>query len=240
MMSNTKYFGIIGGMGSKATAVFFERIVENTKALKDQDHLDAIIVNHSSLPDRTEVILNKNDDVFLQAIEKDFRILEIANVENVAIPCNSAHYFYDKMQDLTDLKIINMVEETIKEIHLHYGEGTKVALLATDGTVRSGIYKKYADKYELDLLVPDIKAQQDIMDVIYHNIKGHLDLDSSLLEELIETFIFEEKCSCVIIGCTELSCITIKDELKVFTYDAMDVLVRKTIELSGKNNNPSE
>ena len=239
-MNKTKYFGIVGGMGSKATSVFFERVIENTKATRDQDHIDAMILNHASLPDRTEVILEDKGDLFLEQIEKDFKLLEMADVEYAAIPCNSAHYFYEKIQQRTTVSIINMVEETIKEIHLHYGQGTKVALLATDGTVRSGIYKKHADKYGLDLLIPDIKAQQDIMDVIYHNIKGHLNLDSSLLEELIETFIFEEKCSCVIIGCTELSCIKVKDELKVFTYDAMDILVRKTIEIAGKNKNPSE
>ena len=180
--------------------------------------------------------MGKREDDFLSSISKDFALLEMAGVTDVAIPCNSAHYFYDEMQELTDINIINMVEETAKEIFLHYGEGTKIALLATDGTVKSGIYKKYCDKYNLELIVPDEKTQRDVMDVIYHNIKGHLDLDSSLLEELIEYLIFEEKCSSVIIGCTELSCIRIKDELKVFTYDAMDILVKKSIEKAGEYN----
>lgn len=229
-MKKDKYFGVIGGMGSKATSVFFERLIKNSKAEKDQDHMNVLILNHSTLPDRTEVIIENREIDFLESIKKDFEILEFSGASDVAIPCNSAHFFYEKMQGMTNLNIINMIEETVKEIYETKGRGTKVGLLATDGTVRSAIYKKYCDQYGLDMVVPDMKVQQDIMSVIYNNIKGHMNLDSSLLEELIEFFVYEEKCKTVIIGCTELSCIPIRKELKVYTLDAMDVLVQKSIE----------
>lgn len=229
-MKKDKYFGVIGGMGSKATSVFFERLIQSSKAEIDQDHMNVMILNHATLPDRTEVIIENREMDFLNSVKKDFEIMEFAGVTDVAIPCNSAHFFYDKMQEMTNINIINMIEETVKEIYETQGKGTKVGLLATDGTVRSAIYKKYCDKYGLDMVVPEMRVQQDIMSVIYNNIKGHMNLDSSLLEELIEFFVYEEKCKTVIIGCTELSCIPIRDELKIYIIDAMNVLVKKSIE----------
>ncbi|NCC81915.1 MAG: amino acid racemase [Clostridia bacterium] len=233
-MKKDKYFGVIGGMGSKATSVFFERLIGSSKAEKDQDHMNVMILNHATLPDRTEVIIENKENDFLDCIKKDFEIMEFAGVTDVAIPCNSAHFFYEDMKKMTNINIINMIEETVKVIHKTHGEGTKVGLLATDGTVRSALYNKYCEQYNLDMVVPDLKVQQDIMKVIYDNIKGHMNLDSSLLEELIEFFVYEEKCKTIIIGCTELSCIPVREELKRYTLDAMNVLVEKSIEIYDK------
>lgn len=230
-MIKERYFGVIGGMGSKATLEFYERLIESSKAEKDQDHMNVLILNHATLPDRTEVILENREEDFLSSIENDFKIMESSGVTDIAIPCNSAHFFFDKMQKMTKANIINMIDETGKEIKKNHGKGTKIGLLATDGTVKSGIYKKYCDKHGFEIILPNETVQKDIMDVIYSNIKGHMELDSSLLDKLIEQFVFEENCQCVIIGCTELSCIKVRDDLKKYVYDAMDVLVNKSIAL---------
>src|SRR5690606_31259272 len=124
--------GVIGGMGPKATSVFFEKIVNRTVAHKDQDHLNMVILNHATLPDRTNAILTNTGETFINAVKSDFKLLEAAGVANIAIPCNTSHYFYEELQKLTTIPIINMVEETIKEIHEKHGEGTKVGILATD------------------------------------------------------------------------------------------------------------
>lgn len=233
-MTKERYFGVIGGMGSKATLEFYERLIESSKAEKDQDHMNVLILNHATLPDRTEVILGNRENEFLDAIKKDFEILEFSKVSDIAIPCNSAHFFYDKMQKMTNINIINMIEETMKEISKKYKAGTKIGLLATDGTVRSGIYEKYANKHGFEICVPEKKHQNNVMNVIYENIKGQMELDSSLLEKLIEEFIFKEKCEVVVIGCTELSCIMIREDLKKYIYDAMDVLVNRSISIYEK------
>ncbi|MBO9596318.1 MAG: aspartate/glutamate racemase family protein, partial [Cohnella sp.] len=141
-----KRLGIIGGMGSKATAVFMDMLVEHTKAERDQDHIDMVILNHASLPDRTEVIIAGEHDRFLGAVKGDIRLLEHAGVANIAIPCNTSHYFHNQMQAMTDIPIIHMVDETLQEIGRRYEAGSKVGILATNGTLRSGIYKKACEK----------------------------------------------------------------------------------------------
>lgn len=229
-----KKLGVIGGMGPKATSVFFDKIVNKTEAHKDQDHLNMIILNHATLPDRTNAILTNTGETFLDAVKDDFKLLEAAGVANIAIPCNTSHYFYDELQKLTNIPIINMVEETIKEIHHRHGEGTKVGILATNGTIRSGIYADVCKKYNLELLAPNDSLQEKVMDIIYNNVKSDLDVDSSELEQLIRHLVEKEHCKIVILACTELSCIKLSDEAVKSSIDAMNVLVERSILRSGK------
>jgi aspartate racemase len=229
-----KSLGVIGGMGPKATSVFFEKVIGSTVTNKDQDHIDMVILNHATLPDRTSAILNHREEVFLESIKKDIKLLEIAGVDNIAIPCNTAHYFYEKLLEMTDINIINMVEETIKEIYIKCGENSKVGILATTGTISTGIYEYGCNKYNMKLCTPNESVQEQIMDVIYNNIKCHLDVDALEIETIINDLVFKENCDCVIIACTELSCIKLSDEVNKYCIDAMGVLVEKSIELSGR------
>ncbi|TCJ03673.1 aspartate/glutamate racemase family protein [Cytobacillus praedii] len=227
-----KSLGVIGGMGPMATSVFFEKVIENTVAGADQDHINMIILNHATLPDRTSVILNKEENTFLDAVEEDIKLLERAGVANIAIPCNTSHYFYDKMQEMTGVNIIHMIDETCKEIHQSYGDNSKIGILATNGTVSSGIYEKGCNAYNMQLYKPNKVYQEQIMNTIY-NVKSDLDIDVNVIENIIKDLIHNEGCSCVILACTELSCLKLSDEVIPYCVDAMDVLVERSIEYSG-------
>ncbi|QNK58227.1 aspartate/glutamate racemase family protein [Paenibacillus sp. PAMC21692] len=229
-----KSLGVIGGMGPKATAVFFDKVIENTAADRDQEHLDMIILNHATAPDRTAVILEGKDELFLEAITKDLRLLELAGVSHIAIPCNTSHYFYDKMQAMTSIPIINMVEETIKLIHDRFGAGSRIGILATNGTIRSGIYAKVCEQYGMNLYEHDERIQTKSMKIIYENVKSNMDFSPEELEELIDELVTAHGCHCVILACTELSCIKLSRHAAEVSVDAMQVLVEKSILLSGK------
>lgn len=226
--------GVIGGMGPKATAVFYDQIIMRTAAHKDQDHIDMIILNHSSLPDRTSIILSGNDRLFLDAIRADIQLLELAGVAHIAIPCNTSHYFYDALQAMTHIPIIHMIDETVKTIYERYGEKAKIGLLATNGTARSEIYERACHKYNMKLYTPNEVLQAQIMNIIYTNIKGDLQIDAREIESIIRELVYEQGMDCVIIGCTELSCIKLSDEVAKYTFDAMGILVERAIQLSGK------
>jgi aspartate racemase len=226
--------GVIGGMGPMATAVFMQRVIENTAASKDQDHINMVVLNHATLPDRTRAILDQRGDVFLQAIHKDIQLLEAAGVEHIAIPCNTSHYFFDEIQAMTDIHIINMVKETARQIYDVYGEHTKVGILATNGTISTGIYQRGCSEYHMHLHPPDSDTQEKIMDIIYNQIKVDQNVDATRIEAIIQELFEKDECSCVIIACTELSLIQLSPELASRCVDAMEILVRKSIQLSGK------
>lgn len=229
-----KRLGIIGGMGSKATAVFMDMLVEHTEAKRDQDHLDMVILNHASLPDRTEVIRSNEGERFLNEVEKDIRLLEYAQVANIAIPCNTSHFFHAQMQAMTNIPIIHIVEETFKEICTRLEPGSRVGVLATNGTMQSGIYRDACVKYGMEYYSLSDDLQQRVMDIIYLDVKRDNNVSPQKLEALINELVDLAHCQCIIIACTELSCISIGDKTRPFCVDAMDVLVKRSIELSGK------
>ncbi|MBM7567483.1 aspartate racemase [Paenibacillus sacheonensis] len=219
-------------MGPKATSVFIDQIIDGTAADSDQDHIDMVILNHASIPDRTQVILENTGELFLREIEKDIRLLEYAEVANIAMPCNTAHYYINEMQAMTTIPIIDMVEETMRAIVDTFGSGGKVGILATNGTLRSGIYSESARRYGLIPHEPDMDVQQQVMNIIYRDIKRGITSDPAELEGIIHDMVNKEGCSCAIIACTELSIIKLSEEARRFSIDAMDVLVQKSIELS--------
>src|SRR5699024_5523262 len=124
---------VIGGMGPEATAYFYEEVIRHTKADCDQDHLDMTILSHASMPDRTKAIQTGESRKLLQAMAEDIRIMEAVGAANLAIPCNTSHYFYDQIQEMTDIPIIHMPRETIRYAKSHYENVKRIGIMGTDG-----------------------------------------------------------------------------------------------------------
>ena len=218
--------GVIGGMGPLATVSFYERVVLNTAAKCDNEHIDMVVLSHASMPDRTKCIIENRGGEFLEVIKKDFKILEDIGVEAVAIPCNTSHYFFDEFKKFTGLRIINMIEETILEVKKRGIE--KIAVFGTLGTLNSKVYEKYANQH--GLLVKEVSPEdkQAVMDIIY-DIKETNCLDGQRFVDILSRYCDDETVG--IIACTELSLLDIPRDIN--TIDALDVLVKRSIELSG-------
>ena len=218
--------GVIGGMGPLATVSFYERVVLNTVAKCDNEHIDMVVLSHASMPDRTKCIIENKGGEFLEVIKKDFKILEDIGVEAVAIPCNTSHYFFDEFKKFTSLRIINMIEETILEVKKRGIE--KIAVFGTLGTLNSKVYEKYANQH--GILVKEVSSEdkQAVMDIIY-DIKETNALDGRRFVDILSRYCDDETVG--IIACTELSLLDIP--LDINTIDALNVLVKRSIELSG-------
>lgn len=218
--------GVIGGMGPLATVKFYDKIVLNTEAHNDNEHIDLIVLNHSTMPDRTKCIIENKDTEFLNEIKKDLEILERIGIDIVAIPCNTSHYFYDEFKNFTNLRIINMIEETILEIKRR---GIKqVAVFGTLGTINSKVYNKYAKENGIEVKELSLEDKKTVMDIIY-KIKETNNLESKDFVEILNRYCNDKTIG--IIACTELSLLDIPENLN--TIDALDVLVNKSIEYSG-------
>lgn len=228
-----KKLGILGGMGPMATSVFFSRLIQNTEAKCDQDHVDMLIMNHASLPDRTKSIQLGEEKVFLEAVLPDLKVLEYWGASSMAIPCNTSHYFIEDLQKKTSVPIINMVYETAKVLKKSVGPYSKIGVLATSGTIEAGVYKKELEKFDLTYVAPSASIQMHVMDIIY-GIKSGKSHHASALNRLIKVMLEEEGCSAVILACTELSLVDIDKDLQNYCVDAMDILVQESLRRCGK------
>jgi len=231
--------GILGGMGPEATNDLYKKIIKNTDAKKDQDHIHVFIDSNTSIPDRSAYINGNGEDPRPEMIKSLLR-LEVAGAKYVAIPCNTAHYFYDDLKKCTNINIINMIAETAKTIRSEYPDCFKLLLLATTGTYNSGIYKKVFEVHGLEIIEPSNLDKEIVMKWIYDYKSGKSSVKKEEFEKLIEVYSYEKTEMSVssgplqmpvILGCTEIPLIAELINAKGNFVDPTMILAKKCVEL---------
>lgn len=161
--------GVLGGMGPQATQVFYQYVLDRTEASCDQEHLPALILSDTGVPDRTASILTGNTEPMYQRLLADARLLEECGCTVIAIPCNTSHYFVDRIQQEIGIPILHMIRETARTL---VAQGKRrPAILATDGTIRTGLYQKECAAFGLEAAPPEPAVQRLVMSIIYEEIK---------------------------------------------------------------------
>lgn len=224
--------GVIGGMGPEATAFFYEEVIKHTNASRDQEHLDMVIISQASMPDRTHAIITGDDARLLQVMREDAQALETLGCTCIAIPCNTSHYFYDKIQSFTGVPIIHMPREAVREA-TQARRARRIGIMGTDGTVRSGVYARECEALGVECMAPSPERQADVMSIIYENVKAGHPADMGKFSLVVDELV-RRGCDAIILACTELSVARRRQGAPDVCLDAMDVLVREAIERSGK------
>ena len=225
--------GVLGGMGPQATNTFYQRIIDRTQAETDQEHLQVLIWSDAKIPDRTAGILAGPEaaEQVYQALLDGARLLERAGCTVLAIPCNTSHYFADRLQAQLKIPLIHMIRETVAAIQA-MGKKT-VGILATDGTVRTGIYQKELTAAGLTPVTLPEELQQVVMSIIYDEIKRGETGSREKFGE-VDAWLRQAGCDCAILGCTELSVYRNLHSLPPYYIDAMEVLAQQAILRCGK------
>lgn len=227
MSSDEKKVGIIGGMGAEATADFYQRLVKRTPAEKDQDHLHVIIDGNSKIPDRTTSFLN-NSLATRDAVIESAKRLEQMGADFLVMPCNSAHYWYDEIQDSVNIPFLNQVAEVFSAVR---EAGLKsVGLMATIGTTESGIYND--ESGDVELIVPDNDELELIHSSIY-TVKGDTDMNREEMKKAVLGVVDSLRrrgVEGVILGCTEIPLLINQDDVEDMpVFDSTDILVGATL-----------
>lgn len=229
-MSNREKLGIIGGMGPQATQLFYQFIINRTDALKDQEHISTIIASDTSIPDRTAMIkAGHGVDVYEKLLDNAL-MLEKCGCKVLAIPCNTSHYFIERLQRDVEARVVNMVHEAVAEVAM---QGKKrPAILATDGVIESGMYKRECSAFNMTAVNPGPDIQRLVMKVIYEEIKAG-EKGTRRTFQRIDKAIRSCGCDCAILACTELSVFAMYHHLSSFYIDAMMVLAEKVVTACG-------
>ncbi len=232
MSENSKILGVIGGMGPLATNLFYGMIIEKTEAHCDRDHLDMVILNHASMPDRTAAILSGDTEEICANLIHDANILAHAGASYIAVPCNTSHYFLNLLKDELPLPYISMPEVAAEKISgLH--PGARVGILGTDGTIRMGLYHDALTAKGLTPITVSDESRRMIMSIIYDDIKAGGEPNMTAFQT-VERELLQAGADCVVLACTELSCLKRMAGLTDFYIDAMDALAERAIVLCGK------
>ncbi len=227
-----KTLGILGGLGPAASVYFYKTITEHTKAERDQDHLDIVLVSGASIPDRTEFILGKSENSPLPAMIDGVQRLAAAGAEMIAIPCNTAHYFYDQIEKSSPVPVLNIIRETVA---LAKKAGVKkLGIMATTGTVITGAYQHACLEAGIAFAVPSEKSQGTLMDIIYGSIKTAKEPDMKAFFSVADE-LYENGADALVLGCTELSLIKENENFAKYRFiDSLLVLAARAIKACGK------
>lgn len=225
---NKKVIGILGGMGPDATITLFHRIVAQTRAERDQDHLPIIIDNNPAIPDRTRALLEGGPNP-VPFLKESVQRLQKAGAEVIGMPCNTAHAFLAEIRKDLKVPFVDMVGLTQDQPGF---KDRNFFLLATRGTIKAGIYS--------GLQIPG-KSFQDRIQALIYGVKAGENLAEKQLELKRIINIIREKDGGVVLGCTELSFLywppynkpLFKDD--GFVIDPLNLLAQELIRAAGLN-----
>ena len=206
--------GILGGMGTQAGLDFCNKLAILYRGKIDQEYPLFILYNKSNIPGRPESIgvqtknlsnqkSKKKYSIVLKSLLNGCQVLKKSKCKFIVIPCNTAHYWYDDLQKKINLPIINMPKEVFNYTKKKCKKRTFIGLLATEGTLSTGIYNRFFDK-DFDLIFPNSILQKKSVNKAIKFVKmGNVKLASKVIKPAID-YLLKKKCKKIILGCTEL------------------------------------
>jgi len=210
--------GILGGMGTQAGLDFCNKLAVLNRGKIDQEYPLFLLYNKSNIPGRPESIgvqtgnlsnrlINKKSKkkylIVLRSLLKGCRLLQKNKCKFIVIPCNTAHYWYDDLKKKINIPIINMPKEVFKQTKKMCAKNSKIGLLATEGTLKTGVYNKIFDK-DYDLIFPNQDLQTECVNKAIKFVKmGNVKAAEKIIQPAIK-YLIGKKCKKIILGCTEL------------------------------------
>ncbi len=225
-----KILGVLGGMGPEATADFFQRVIANTPANSDQDHIRIVIDNNPAVPDRTKSILEQGETP-VPVLTSMAKKLENHGASLLTMPCNTAHYYHKDISQQINIPLLNMISLTTKFISQKFKASSRVGIMATKGTLQTEIYQQELKKENLIPIIPDKKQQNDVMEAIYKIKKNNKDRETKNLIKHTIKELENKNVRAIIAGCTELPLLP----LEKFSTDSLivnpaEILAQKAVE----------
>jgi len=210
--------GILGGMGTQAGLDFCNKLAILYRGKVDQEYPLFVLYNKSNIPGRPESIgvqtknlsnhasnkVNKKKYLLvLKSLLNGCRLLEKSKCKFIVIPCNTAHYWYNDLQKKINLPIINMPREVLNYTVKKCKKNSYIGLLATEGTIKTGIYNKFFDK-NFNLICPNEINQRNSVNKAIKLVKmGKVKEANKIIKPAIN-YLLKNKCKKIILGCTEL------------------------------------
>ena len=222
-----KTLGVIGGLGPMASAYFLQLLTQMSDAQTDQEHMEVLMYSKPAIPDRTKYIIGESDENPVPDMTMAGRKLKEMGADILAIPCITAHYFHKELEDEIGLPIIHAVEETAS--CLEEKRVTQAGILATDGTIQSGLFQKAFEHRGIEIILPEPESQKMVMEIIYRQIKAGKGVDLESFYRISEEM-SGQGAQVILLACTELSLIKRDYDLQAGYLDVMEVLARKAVQ----------
>lgn len=223
-----KIVGIIGGMGPEATVDLMARLIRLTPALDDADHVRCIVDNNPKVPSRIKALIEGGGASPVPELQDMAMRLEAWGADFLAMPCNTAHYYFQDIQDAVSIPMLNLIQVTVREVLKQQPGIVTAGILGSTAMQLTGLYQRAFSAFGAEVVYPEPSAQDRVMAAIKDIKKGRMDEAAPALDAAI-TSLESQGARAVVIACTELSLLPFASSLP--HYDAADILAREIIRV---------
>lgn len=224
-----RLIGVLGGMGPAATIDFMAKIVMLTPAARDQEHVPLLVHDVPQIPDRSSAIAAGSDAPFLPMLAGLMQLAR-GGAELIAIPCNTAHHWHERLARSCNVPLLHIADAVVEMLG-DTGPDETVALLATSGTVRAGLYQSRFAARHRELLLPDADTQALVDGAIAAVKGGDAEAGRTLAEATAERLL-EAGAGRLLLACTELPIAFAGSRHAGRTIDATEALARACVRAS--------
>jgi aspartate racemase len=230
-----KILGILGGMGPEATAYFYQAVIKRTAADADQNHIRTLIWSDPTIPPRTDAILGTGPSPW-PSLRAGIRILEKGGAGLLAMPCVTAHFWAPRIRGTARVPFIDLLEETRSFVRVHHSGLRRIGLVASSGTVASGLWTKAFAADGIEVLAPAPAEQERVMAAIV----GPGGIKAGRTSGRPRTTIVAQArrlasrgAEAIIAGCTEVPLVLRPGDLPVPLIEPMDIGARACVRRAG-------
>lgn len=203
MQNDTPLLGVLGGMGPLATVDFLRKLIEETPAERDQDHVPVVVYSVPQIPDRPAAIV-AGGPTPLPAMLEGVRVLRQAGARAIAIPCNTAHYWYDELARAAGVPVLHIADAACAALDGRRLRAERVGLMGTDGTLAAGFLQSRLAARGLAPLLNTREEQAQWVLPAIACVKRHALADASELVARACAGLVERGAQAIILACTEL------------------------------------
>lgn len=225
-----KVVGILGGMGPAATVDLLWKILRQTPATKDEEHLRILVDINPQVPGRVTAILEGTEDPG-PVIAEMSRGLERAGAELLAIACNTAHYYWQAVQEAVRIPVLHMIRETARYMATLDPIPRTAGLLASVALIKVGLYQEALREVGITVVVPSPPMQERVLQAIA-SVKGGESPEN--LQPILQPVLDElghQGAECIVAGCTEIpiALLSFIEDVKIPFVDASDILAQAIV-----------
>jgi len=224
-----KRLGILGGMGPAASAEFVNRLIQQTPASCDQEHIPFVLWNNPQTPDRS-TSMRAGDDKPLPFLLEGIRGLKESGCDLMVIPCNTAHFWFDDMIKVNH-RIIHIVDSVASMLRNINVTNTTIGIIGTRATIELGLYQNRLNDQGWNCITPTQKEMTSIVQPAIDLVKaGDMIKSHTMLMSVIDSLI-ARGAQAVVLGCTEIPlAIREGDKKNIPLINSIDSLVKTVIK----------
>jgi aspartate racemase len=222
--------GVLGGMGPLATADFFSKVIAATPASSDEAHVPLLIQSDPRIPSRPAAILHNGESPLPALLAGRDRLIA-AGATALAMPCNTAHFWFSELQQGCTVPFLSIVDATCAEAASLAAPGAHIGLIATGATLATQLFD---DRLRAMGFVPLLPEESDMMALVLPAIAlvkaGRAAEGGQMIEQAVQALL-ARGASTVLLACTEtpLALDAVQSPLRSRCVDSTGALARACV-----------